>query len=351
MNRKKRVLVVATSSKTRGGITSVIKAHQKADFWKEWNCKWIETHIDSSIFLKISYAILAFIKFILNIPSANIVHIHLSGPISTKRKQVFIKLTKWFKKPLIIHFHAFSAEANIDLRYKSLYLRSFNAADKVIVLSESWKQGLIDDLRISSNKIEVLYNPCPIIELNQSIQKENIILFAGTLNERKNYKTLIKAFAIIAKEFPSWKLVFAGNGEVDQAIELAQTLNIGDQIICKGWISGDDKHQLFSEASIFCLPSFAEGFPMAVLDAWSYGLPVLTTPVGGIPEVALDGENIILFKANDVNDLANKLKKVIIDDELKTRLANSAFVFSSTQFSLNKIESDLTEIYENCLKL
>jgi glycosyltransferase involved in cell wall biosynthesis len=80
-------------------------------------------------------------------------------------------------------------------------------------------------------------------------------------------------------------------------------------------------------------------------------LPVLTTPVGGIPEVALDGENIILFKANDVNDLANKLKKVIIDDELKTRLANSAFVFSSTQFSLNKIESDLTEIYENCLKL
>ena len=349
--KKNKVLVVATSSKTRGGITSVIKAHQNTALWQEWNCIWIETHIDRSLFLKISYAISAFIKFILNIPSANIVHIHLSGPVSTKRKQVFIKLTRWFKKSLIIHYHAFSAAANIDVRYKKRYLKTFTAADTVIVLSNSWKQGLINDLGISPNKIEVLYNPCPTIKLNQSIQKENIILYAGTLNERKNYKTLIKAFAIIAKEFPSWKLVFAGNGEVEQAIDLARTLEVENQVDCKGWIVGSDKHQLFSKATVFCLPSYAEGFPMAVLDAWAYGLPVITTPVGGIPEVALDGENMILFNPDDFQYLAQKLKQLIMNQVLQTKLSKAALSFANNQFYLKRIESDIREIYESCSKL
>ena len=289
-------------------------------------------------------------RFMLNIFSANIVHIHLSAPFSTKRKQFFIYFTKLFNKSLIVHFHAFSSEANIDYKYKSLYLKTFKAADKIIVLSNSWKNGLINDLGIAKEKIEVLYNPCPIVKIDDSIKKENIILYAGTLNERKNYKTLIKSFAIIAKEFPAWKLVFAGNGEVEQATQLAYSLNINDQVVCKGWISGKEKHNLFSKASIFCLPSFAEGFPMAVLDAWAYGLPVLTTPVGGIPDVALDSQNIVLFNPNKVDDLANKLKKVIVDDELKAKLTNAAFTFSSTQFSLEQIESELEKIYEICLK-
>ena len=51
MKVSKRVLVIATSSNTRGGITAVIKAHQESNFWEEWNCIWIETHIDKSYFL------------------------------------------------------------------------------------------------------------------------------------------------------------------------------------------------------------------------------------------------------------------------------------------------------------
>lgn len=300
----KKVLVVATSSKTRGGITSVINAYQSSKLWKDWNCKWIETHIDRSKTVKLWYAIAALIEFAISLPFASMVHIHLSSPVSTKRKQIFIRLTKWFKKPLIIHFQAFSADSNIDIRYKKLYFKTFSLADIVVVLSNSWKKGLIHDLGILADKIEVIYNPCPIIEFKESGKKENLILYAGTLNERKNYKTLIKAFAIIAKEFPNWELVFAGNGQVEQAIHLAKTLDVKNQVRCKSWISGADKHQLFSRASIFCLPSFAEGFPMAVLDAWAYSLPVITTPVGGIKDIAIDGENIILFNADEAQSLA-----------------------------------------------
>lgn len=75
-----------------------------------------------------------------------------------------------------------------------------------------------------------------------------------------------------------------------------------------GWVSGEAKDNAFKEAMIFCLPSYAEGFPMSVLDAWSYGLPVITTPVGGIPDVAQDGVNMLLFNPGDIDMLAKQMK-------------------------------------------
>ena len=290
-----KTLIIGTSAKTRGGITSVIKSHQKISFWKKWNCVWLETHIDKSFFHKIFYFIRACSVFLLNIFTFKIIHVHLSGPSSTKRKLFFINISSFLNRKVIIHFHAFSSESKIDLDYKTLYLKTFNKADKIIVLSNSWKMSLIDDLKIPKNKIDVVYNPCQTIKKQNLSKKEKIILYAGTLNDRKNFKSLIKAFALIAVDFPDWKLVFAGNGQIEEGKKLVSSLNIESQVNFIGWISGEQKDFIFSVSSIFCLPSYAEGFPMAILDAWSYALPVITTPVGGIPDVAIDGENILLF--------------------------------------------------------
>ena len=90
---------------------------------------------------------------------------------------------------------------------------------------------------------------------------------------------------------------------------------------------------------------------MAVLDAWAYGLPVITTPVGGIPEVALDGENMILFNPDDFQYLAQKLKQLIMNQVLQTKLSKAALSFANNQFSLKRIESDIRKIYESCFKL
>ena len=349
--KKNKVLVLATSSKTRGGITSVIKAYQNTALWEEWNCIWIETHIDRSLFLKISYVISAFIKFIFHIHSANIVHIHLSGPVSVKRKYIFIKLTKWFKKSLIIHFHAFSAEANIDIRYKKSYLKIFNAADTIIVLSNSWKLGLINDLGILPIKIEVLYNPCPKIKLNHFIQKENIILYAGTLNKRKGYHDLINAFSKIDSKLSNWKLVFAGNGELEEARKMVFDLKIEDRVKFLGWVSGSQKNSIFQKSKIFCLPSYAEGFPMAILDAWSYALPIISTPVGGIPDVAIHKENMLLFKPGNITELQTMLEELIKDESLQEKLSMSSHKFSNNIFSIEKLAIQWDNNYEKLIKL
>lgn len=346
---KKKILVIATSSKTRGGITSVINSYKNKGFWENWNCIWIETHIDKVLFFKIVYFFTAMIVFLRHVRSSSLVHIHLSAPVSVKRKLFFIRITRLFKKPIILHFHAFSEKSNINKAYINLYKKTFSLADKIIVLSKSWRKGLIDDLNIPPDKIQVIYNPCPQIDSSINVQKQNIILFAGTLNERKNFKTLIRAFALIAKKTPNWNLVFAGNGAIDEGIELAKELGIDKQVNFKGWVAGKSKHELFSTSSIFCLPSYAEGFPMAVLDAWAYGLPVITTPVGGIPEIAIDGENMILFEPDDLVVLSQKLFQLIKDENYRDKLKMASFDLAKFKFSSDNITQQLDDLYSSLL--
>ena len=101
-----KVLVIATSHKTRGGITSVVKAHQQGEQWKEFHCKWIETHIDKGAISKLFFLIKGWMQFMFNLPSCQIVHIHMSEPASAIRTCFFLPFANLFGKKVIMHFHA-----------------------------------------------------------------------------------------------------------------------------------------------------------------------------------------------------------------------------------------------------
>lgn len=340
-----RVLIIATSHKTRGGITSVIKAHQKGEQWKKFHCKWIETHIDKGDFLKLLYFCKGWILFILNLPFYDIVHIHTSEPPSAIRKSLFMWWSKLWKKKVIVHFHAFSPETTINGKYQKVYKYLFSHANKVIVLSQLWEKYVNETFHLG-DKIQVIYNPCTTEILPEKYTKQNIILYAGTVNARKGYTDMIKAFAKIAFQYPNWEIVFAGNGEIENGTTLAKELGIDSQTQFLGWISGKDKDKIFKEASIFCLPSYAEGFPMAVLDAWAYGLPVITTPVGGIPDIAKDGENVLLFQPGDCDKLAIQMERMIKDNILRNHLTKQSIILSQTTFNIDTINKEIGILYK-----
>ena len=86
---------------------------------------------------------------------------------------------------------------------------------------------------------------------------------------------------------------------------------------------------------------------MAVLDAWAYGLPVVTTPVGGIPDVAVDGENMLLFNPGDIDTLAEKLDLIMNDEMLRDKLSASSTKLASEKFNIDKITAQVAEIYES----
>lgn len=133
--------------------------------------------------------------------------------------------------------------------------------------------------------------------------------------------------------------------EIGQGKELAKSLQIESQTVFLGWVSGQDKDEIFRQSSIFCLPSYAEGFPMAVLDAWTYGLPVITTPVGGIPDVAIDGENMLLFNPGDIDMLAIQLERMIINNRLRERISAASYEFANHKFNIDTINQQLDDLY------
>ncbi|MBR6893100.1 MAG: glycosyltransferase family 4 protein [Bacteroidaceae bacterium] len=341
-----RVLVVATSRKTRGGITSVVKAHEAGAQWSKYHCRWIQTHVDKGILWKFIYAIRGFVEYLTFLPGADIVHIHVSEPPSALRKLVFFRLAKWLGKKIVMHFHSFSSATTINGPYSLLYRKLFCGADVVVVLSNYWKE-VVDEKFHLGDRIKVIYNPCPTITYAQKYEKTNSILYAGTLNQRKGYADLINAFAKVAPKHPDWKIALSGNGEVQKARVLARELGIENQVELLGWISGENKDKAYKQASVFCLPSYAEGFPMAVLDAWAYRLPVVTTPVGGISDVAIDGENMLLFNPSDIDTLAEKLDLIMNDGALREKLSASSAKMASEKFNLNTVTKQVANIYES----
>lgn len=344
-----KVLIVATSRKTRGGITSVVKAHEQGPQWKEFHCHWVETHRDGPGWRKLAYFFRAIFDYSVRLPFYDMVHIHFSNISSLKRKLIFARIAKRMNKKILIHFHAFNPDTTIHGKQKELYREMFEMADGIIVLSNWWRDEVKKAFPTVSERILVLYNPCKQIPTGTSVTKKKQILYAGTVNARKGYADLIKAFAIIATKHPDWALALAGNGELEKAKQLANGLGISSQVKFLGWVSGDSKRQAFHESSIFCLPSYAEGFPMAVLDAWAYGLPVVTTPVGGIPDVAIDGQNMLLFTSGDIDSLAFLLERMIGDDVLREKISIASRHFAENEFSIRDINARLGEIYENIM--
>lgn len=340
-----KVLVVATSRKTRGGITSVIKAHETGEQWKKYHCHWVQTHRDGSVGRKVFYFVSGMMDYLIRLPFYDIVHIHTADYGTEKRKRIFAWLSKLFRKKLIVHLHSSGLEFSIGGQYRDLYRYSFTHADKVILLSNTWREEVTRVFHLPEDKMKVLYNPCPIVKSSEAEERESYILFAGTLTHRKGYDDLIKAFALIADRFPLWRLKLAGNGEIEEGKHLVRELGMSDRVDFLGWINGEAKECAFRHASIYCLPSYSEGFPMGVLDAWAYHLPVVTTPVGGLPDVAIDGENTMLFSPGDIKELSEKLNMLMSDRLLYKKISNASIWFAEHKFNVFQITTELGQIY------
>jgi colanic acid/amylovoran biosynthesis glycosyltransferase len=138
----------------------------------------------------------------------------------------------------------------------------------------------------------------------------------GRLCEQKGQLLLVEAARRLVDRGVSFRLCLAGDGELRPTIEkLLEQYKLTETIRITGWISSDDVRRELLNATAFVLPSFAEGLPVAIMEAMALGRPVISTYVAGIPELVVSGQNGWLIQAGDVDALAGAMADCLMRDK------------------------------------
>ncbi len=330
----------------RGGITSVLLDYEKNDIWQRYFCRWLETYSDRGRVYKIASFVKSFAKALWLVPHSDIVHIHAAHNTSFYRKTAFFLIAKLTGKKTILHLHAPYPE---DFRKLPLNVVSrwvFSRADRVVALSEHWAD-VVRELAPQA-RITVVANPGPIPQMDvlPAGEREPILLFAGKLERRKGYDDLLRAMPRILAHVPRAKLVLAGHGEIEAGRRLARELGISDHVEFVGWIRGDAKDSAFRRARVFCLPSYGEGLPIALLEAMASGTPSVVTPVGGIPDLVVHGVNGLVVEPGNSQQISEAIVSLITDDVLANEIAGNARSTVSQKHSPEVVSRQISDVYE-----
>lgn len=238
---------------------------------------------------------------------------------------------------------------------KILVPKSLQKAKKIIAVSKSTKKDIIEEFGIEENKIEVIYegvikekfkNKWSKIANKYSLEKP-YIFYIGTIEPRKNLYKLIEAYLNLIKEekFSNYYLVLAG-GIGYKGRDFMNFLNERiphKKIRYLGYVSHEEKMILLKNASCFIFPSLYEGFGLPVLEAFSQGVPVITSKVASLPEVA--GKAALLVDPNSSNDIQKALKRILSNKEFAKELALKGKK-RALNFSWDKCAKETLKVYQ-----
>lgn len=352
-NSHRTILMLGTSLDTKGGVASVVRVYQSSGLFTKWPVSYLATHSDGSFLKKFSVAFRAWLTFLYMLIRGRdfIVHVHSASRASFWRKSLFILPALWSGRPVIFHLHGaefvrfyWEECGNSAQRLIRYVLKNSN---RIIVLSESWRKSISE---ITDNtRIEVIENPSVPVVWNdrQACRDEWTILFLGRLGYRKGIFVLLDALVRIHQRYPEIRLVCGGDGEVEKVKDVAKKLGLCESIELLGWVGEVQRTALLAKAAIYVLPSFAEGLPMSILEAMSAGLPVVSTPVGGIPEAITDGKEGFLVAAGDAEALCEAICQLLSDRELRQKMGQCAHDTFNSRFHVDVVLPKLEAIYRH----
>ena len=341
-------------SASRGGMRSVVEYYVRDGFVKEHNIALISSYIDGGFVLRQFVLIWALIVYIwiLITRKVAIVHCHAAMRGSFWRKSLFAIIARAFGIPTLFHLHGSEMKsfyANQSRRVQRMISRQLEQSSRVIVLSESWKAFVLS-IAPRSRPI-VVPNYVQIPHAPTAIPKSTInLLFLGLVGQRKGVFDLLKAFAGARARHPNLRLVIGGDGQVVEAAKMARELQIADVVTFAGWVDGSAKTALLETADIYLLPSHNEGLPVSVLEAMAYRLPVITTPVGGIPELITDGVEGRLVTPGDFLALENTIGELAEDSASRRRFGQAGYERVSKYYSKAVVLPLLSRIYTDVIR-
>ncbi|HKZ57693.1 MAG TPA: glycosyltransferase [Thermodesulfovibrionales bacterium] len=291
-----------------------------------------------------------------------------------KKKQIHVVRTHRYRSNLYGRLAAFLAGVPViiasvhdnyrtDKRPKRRIMNRIlsKITDKIVAVSEDVKEDIIRYDSINPSKIDVIPNGIDVERFNPeknttdirkefSLEDDDIVIgFIGRIVPAKGLKYLLNALPYLKKEFKSIKLLIVGEGSlVEELKERAKKNNIFDNILFTG--RRRDIPEILASINIFVMPSIAEGLPNALLEAMAMGKPIVTTEVGGIPEIVKNGFNGLLVPPRDTLSLSKAIKELISNDRLAAKLGQAARDLVHDNLSIKAIAQKWQSLYLSILK-
>jgi glycosyltransferase involved in cell wall biosynthesis len=260
----------------------------------------------------------------------DVFHVHYSWRGSIVRKAVPLFVARLRGVPTIVHGHTTYFFSWLDELPRPLgrAVRLVLRADYSVVLGQFHVKESCASLGFDESHTRVLYNPVVVPAVAPSPRTGQPVraVALGRLGENKGSYDLVRAIGMLPNDIRArLRVTMAGDGEVEQVREVVRANGLADTVDVVGWVGPAHRDRLLAEWAILVLPSYSEGLPMAVLEAMANGAVPVTTAVGAIPEVVTDGVSGLLVKPGEPEQLASALRSLIVDAELRNRLAAAAY--------------------------
>jgi glycosyltransferase involved in cell wall biosynthesis len=351
--------VAIVGTRARGGIRAVIENHIQAGVYDGYRFYLIDSHDEAGAVKRLLLAVTSLLTLtgLLLRGKVSVCHLHGSMKGSIYRKSAFVFLCRLLGCKVIFHLHG-SEFAKTYEKAGEFYRRTvryvLNHADYVFVLSDYWKTYVGS---ISANaQIHVINNfPSPVYEElfdhRDYGRKPTVeMLFLGYIGQRKGIYDLVEAVALLqARGVGGFRISVGGNGEVDKLRALIAERGLERYFNVIGWVTGDEKRRLLQDSDILLLPSHNEGLPIAILEALSAGLAVLSTRVGGIPDAISDERYGLLVEPGQPQALADTMARYLETEGLIESVARNARALYDRDYSSKANVARIREVIDRLL--
>lgn len=234
--------------------------------------------------------------------------------------------------------------------------------DRLIGCGGAVRTALIQNEGLPSSRVEVIYNGVDLAasagssaDARQRIRAEFgygehdfVAVQVARLHELKDHQTALKTIDAVRREVPHVRLLLAGEGEQRQAIEdSVRRMGLQQHVTLAGTRS--DVADLLAAADAFLMTSISEGIPLTVIEAMAAGKPVVSTAVGGIPEMIVHGQSGFLAASGDAKALAESLMALQKNPVLAAEMADLASREAEARFSLDAMLSSYRQVYQEVI--
>lgn len=225
---------------------------------------------------------------------------------------------------------------------------SARGADVVVAVSQAVARQVVDGpARVVYAGVTVPSGDASALRRHDN--SEIVIGTAGRLVELKGIEYLLRAAAPLGREFPALRVEIAGSGPQREKLEKAVAdAGLGEKVKFLGWI--DDLKSVLPRWDVFVMPSLEEGFPIAALDAMAAGLPVVATPVGGVPEIIEDGKTGWLVPPRDVEALTSRLRLLLCHPDLRVSAGAAGYARVRDHFNAAQMAESFARLYDEILE-